>query len=81
MELLARLGIAQVAEAYSSGRLSPVDVVRHALLRIGRLDPVLNSYLSVTADHALEQARQAESEIRAGRRRGPLHGVPYAAKD
>lgn len=81
MELLARLGIAQVAEAYSSGRLSPVDVVRHALLRIARLDPVLNSYLSVTADHALEQARQAESEIRAGRRRGPLHGVPYAAKD
>ncbi len=80
-ELPARLGIAQLAKAYSSGRLSPVDLVRHTLLRIGRLDPVLNSYLSVTANHALEQARQAESEIRAGRRKGPLHGVPYAARD
>ncbi|MDE0624401.1 MAG: amidase [Bryobacterales bacterium] len=81
MELPARLGLTQLAKAFSSGQLSPVEVVRHALRRIARLDPVLNSYLSVTADHALERARQAESEIRAGRHKGPLHGVPYAAKD
>ena len=81
MELPARLGITHLAKAYSRGELSPVEVVHHTLRRIAQLDPVLNSYLSVTADHALEQARQAESEIRAGRRKGPLHGVPYAAKD
>ena len=81
MELPARLGIAQLEEAYGSGQVSPVEVVGHALHRIGKLDPALNSYLSVTADRALEQARHAESEIRAGRSIGPLHGVPYAAKD
>ena len=81
MELPARLGIAELARAYSSGQVSPVEVVRHTLKRIARLDRDLNSYLCVTADRALEQARQAESEIRAGRRKSPLHGVPYAAKD
>ena len=81
MELPARLGVSQLAEAYTSGRLSPTEVVRHTLRRIEGLDPVLNSYISVTAEHALQQARRAESEIRAGRRIGPLHGVPYAAKD
>ncbi|MYD93114.1 MAG: hypothetical protein F4Y02_05360 [Chloroflexi bacterium] len=80
-ELPARLGVTQLAKAYSGGRLSPVDVVRHTLQRIDRPDPVLNSYLSVTADHALERARQAESEVRAGRRIGPPHGVPYAARN
>ena len=81
MELPARLGVSQLDKAYDSGQLSPVEVVRHMLDRIAGLDPVLNSYLTVTAEHALEQARRAESEIRAGRRIGPLHGVPYAAKD
>ena len=81
MEMPVRLGITQLAEAYSRGQLSPVEIVRYTLRRIARIDPVLNSYLCVTADRALEQARQAESEIRAGRRKSPLHGVPYAAKD
>lgn len=81
MALHARLGIIQLAKAYSSGQVSPVEVVRQMLRRIAALDPALNSYLTVAADQALEQARQAESEIRAGRRKGPLHGVPYAAKD
>lgn len=81
MELPARLGVSQLDQAYKSGQVSPVEVVRHMLDRIAGLDPVLNSYLTVTADHALDQARRAESEIRAGRRIGPLHGVPYAAKD
>ena len=81
MELPARLGITALADAYSRDQLSPVEVVRHALRRIAALDPALNSYLTVTADQALERARQAESEIRSGLIKGPLHGVPYAAKD
>jgi aspartyl-tRNA(Asn)/glutamyl-tRNA(Gln) amidotransferase subunit A len=81
MELPARLGVSQLDEAYASGRVSPTEVVRHTLRRIESLDPVLNSYISVTAEHAMQQARRAEAEIRAGRRIGPLHGVPYAAKD
>ena len=81
MELSARLGVSQLAEAYRGGQVSPVEVVRHTLERIAGLDSVLNSYLTVTAEHALQRARQAEAEIRSGRPVSPLHGVPYAAKD
>ena len=49
--------------------------------RIGSLDGGLRSYALVTADVALEQARQAEAEIARGDIKGPLHGVPIAVKD
>ncbi len=71
----------ELGRLYRSGELSPVDVVREMLARIERIDPTINSYLTVTAELALEQASRAEVEIRAGNIRGPLHGIPYAAKD
>lgn len=77
----SRFGVAELSRLYATGAVSPVEIVRETLARIERLDPRLNSYLTVTAESALRQARQAETEIRAGRARGPLHGVPYAAKD
>ena len=49
--------------------------------RIDRFDPKLRCVITLTKDHALEQARQADKEIAAGRYRGPLHGVPWGAKD
>ncbi len=81
MDIGPRPSISELSRLYSTGAVSPVEVVQATLRRIERLDPRLNSYLTVTAEHALAQARQAETEIRAGRKRGPLHGVPYAAKD
>jgi len=60
---------------------SPVELTRDLLTRIERRNPSLNVYLQVTAELALDQAAQAEREISAGQYRGPLHGVPYAAKD
>ena len=81
MDIPARIGVAELSRLYESGALSPVEVVEHTLQRIDRLDPQVNSYVTVTAEHALAQAKRAEEEIRAGRKRGPLHGVPYAAKD
>ena len=48
------------------------------LARIERLNPVLNALITVTSDEALQQAREAEAEIRKGGWRGPLHGVPIA---
>ena len=81
MDLDATLGVAQLSRMYETGAVSPVEVAKETLRRIERLDPQLNSYLTVTAELALAQARQAEAEIRGGCKRGPLHGVPYAAKD
>ncbi len=81
MDSLSFASIAALGRLYASGKLSPVEVTRAMLERIERLDPRLNSYITVTADLALEQARRAETEIRRGYRRGPLHGIPYAAKD
>ncbi len=73
--------IAELAPRIRARRLSPVDLVREYLDRIARLNPQLKAYLTVTADHALAQARTAEAEIARGRYRGPLHGIPYAVKD
>ena len=51
------------------------------LERISRFNPPLNAFITVTADFARKQARQAEREIAAGRYRGPLHGIPISLKD
>jgi amidase len=71
----------ELGAAIQRGEISPVDVTRHMLERIERLDSRLHSYFTVTADLALAQARAAEREIEAGRYRGPLHGIPIAIKD
>ena len=64
------------ARALSSERLT-----RIYLDRIRRFDPRLRAFITVTADHALAQARRADQELAAGHHRGPLHGVPYGVKD
>ncbi len=61
--------------------ISPIELATAMLERIGRLDPTLHSYLTLTPDLAMRQARQAEQEIQAGQYRGPLHGVPVGIKD
>jgi aspartyl-tRNA(Asn)/glutamyl-tRNA(Gln) amidotransferase subunit A len=61
--------------------ISPVEVTRAHLARIERVDPGLNAFLTVTAEHALAGAAAAERELAAGESRGPLHGVPMALKD
>ena len=73
--------LTETAERIRRRELSPVAVTEAMLERIGRLDGGLHSYRTVTADLARAQAAQAESEIAAGRYRGPLHGIPVAVKD
>ncbi len=70
-----------IAKHIASGELSPVEVTRAILTRIETLDPGLKSYVTVTADLALSQARTAEAEIMKGNYRGPMHGIPIAVKD
>jgi aspartyl-tRNA(Asn)/glutamyl-tRNA(Gln) amidotransferase subunit A len=78
---LSFASIAEVSVRFRDGRLSPVDVAEHCLARIEALNPALNAFITVTAATAREQARDAERDLRAGRWRGPLHGVPVAVKD
>ena len=80
-EALHFLSLETLASRIASGALSPVAVTRYMLDRIARLDRHLKSYATVTAEQALAAARTAEREIRAGRYRGPLHGVPIGVKD
>jgi Asp-tRNA(Asn)/Glu-tRNA(Gln) amidotransferase A subunit family amidase len=60
----------------TSGRLTNIY-----LSRIERLDPKIRSIITLTRDHALARAKLADSEIAAGKYRGPLHGIPYGVKD
>jgi aspartyl-tRNA(Asn)/glutamyl-tRNA(Gln) amidotransferase subunit A len=61
--------------------VSPVELTRACLDRIEKLNPVLNAFITVTAESALAEARAAEIEISRGQWRGPLHGIPVALKD
>ncbi len=78
---IAFLTIAELGRAYDRKELSPVEVTRALLDRIAAHDGKLHSFIRVTEEVALAEARAAEAEIMAGRRRGPLHGIPYGLKD
>jgi aspartyl-tRNA(Asn)/glutamyl-tRNA(Gln) amidotransferase subunit A len=73
--------IREAAEALRHRRFSAVELTTAALGRIERLNPVLNAFITVTAEQALNQARQTDADLAAGRDRGPLHGIPIAVKD
>jgi aspartyl-tRNA(Asn)/glutamyl-tRNA(Gln) amidotransferase subunit A len=61
--------------------LSPVELTRDCLARIGQLNPQLNAFITILSDSALQEARRAEQEIQRGEYRGPLHGIPIGLKD
>lgn len=75
------LTISEVAPLLKSKRLSPVELTSAYLDRIDQLNPKVNAFITTLRDEALQSARALESEIAAGRYRGPLHGVPIAVKD
>src|SRR5918995_1210616 len=73
--------LTDLGRAYRERTLSPVEVVETLLTRIDAGDKVLNAFITVTGEQALEEAEKAEREILAGRDRGPLHGIPVGLKD
>jgi aspartyl-tRNA(Asn)/glutamyl-tRNA(Gln) amidotransferase subunit A len=75
------LTIEAVSGLVKAKKVSPVELTRACLARIDALNPSLNAFITVTAQSAMLEARQAESEIQRGDWRGPLHGVPIALKD
>ena len=75
------LNVQDIGRLIRARALSSTMLTEQMLDRIKRLDPALESYATLMADAALDAARAADREIRAGTDRGPLHGVPIAVKD
>jgi aspartyl-tRNA(Asn)/glutamyl-tRNA(Gln) amidotransferase subunit A len=75
------LGVRALSEKIRKRELSPVALTRAYLERLETIGPKLGAVITVTRDTALAQATAAEKEIAAGKYRGPLHGIPYGAKD
>jgi aspartyl-tRNA(Asn)/glutamyl-tRNA(Gln) amidotransferase subunit A len=73
--------VAQAAPLIRSRQLSPVALAEASLERLETTGKSLNAVATLTRERAMEEARTAEQEIAAGRYRGPLHGIPYGAKD
>lgn len=78
---LTELTLAEASELIRRRELSPVDLTRAYLERISKLQPLVNAYITVTAELALQQAAALEVELSNGKWRGPLHGIPIALKD
>ena len=73
--------IREAADALRARQFSSVELATAALARIERLNSTLRTFITVTAEAALEKAAQADEELAGGRDCGPLHGIPMAVKD
>ncbi len=78
---ITSLDLHEVTALVKGKKISPVEITQACLARIEALNPLLNAFITVTAESALSEARQAESEVQRGEWRGPLHGAPIALKD
>ena len=80
-EDIAFAPVARLSRWIETRKLTAERLTNIYLDRLQHFDPRLHCVITLTKDHALAQARQADQEIAAGRYRGPLHGIPWGAKD
>jgi Asp-tRNA(Asn)/Glu-tRNA(Gln) amidotransferase A subunit family amidase len=80
-QALAFLPVTHLAKLVETRQVRPSELTELYLARLAAHDPTLHCVVSLTADLARAQANQADSEIAAGRYRGPLHGIPFGLKD
>src|SRR5205823_5688539 len=73
--------VRQLAELVRSRKVSSTDLIQMYLERLKRYDPILKFVITLTEDRALAQAKEADRDIASGKYRGPLHGLPWGAKD
>lgn len=73
--------VRELARRLRTGQTRPVELAEYFLDRLGRFGPAYNALVTLTPERARREAAEAEAELRAGRDRGPLHGIPYGAKD
>lgn len=81
VEELAFEPVTRLSEYLRDGKITSEELTRMYLDRLRRYDPQLHCVITLTEDRALEQARKADRELTRGEYRGPLHGVPWGAKD
>jgi aspartyl-tRNA(Asn)/glutamyl-tRNA(Gln) amidotransferase subunit A len=81
MSDIAYASITEIGPRIGRREISPVELTQVCLERIQQLEPQVNAFITVLADSAMAEARQAEAEIARGEYRGPLHGIPIAHKD
>ncbi len=81
LEDLAFAPVTVLAQLIRAGKITSLDLTKMYLERLKRYDPKLQCVITLLEDRALEQARKADKEIAAGNYRGPLHGIPWGAKD
>jgi len=81
LESLSFWPVTHLSVLLRSRQLSSQELTELYLDRLKRFDPALKCVVTLTDDLALKQAKQADAEIKAGRYRGPLHGIPWGAKD
>ena len=78
---LADLTLADASARLAAGRATSVDLVTACLARVDVYNPKVNAFITVLREQAIAQAKTLDAERRAGRIRGPLHGIPIALKD
>jgi Asp-tRNA(Asn)/Glu-tRNA(Gln) amidotransferase A subunit family amidase len=78
---LAFMTVVELGRLIKARKVSSTDLTRMYLERLKRYDPLLKCVITLTEKRALEQAARADREIAAGHYRGPLHGIPWGAKD
>src|SRR5438093_13308320 len=77
----ACVSVAELGRLLRSKQTSATELAGYFLDRLERLGPRYNAVVAVTRERALAEAAQADREIKAGKVRGPLHGIPYGVKD
>jgi len=75
------ISASDLAQAIKKKKLSPVEIVKSLLERVNNVNPKINAYVTIVADSALAQAREAEIAVMKGDKCGALHGVPFGVKD
>lgn len=81
LESVAFWPVSRLAELIRTRQVTSVELTEMYLGRLRRHGPMLEAVITLTDDLALRQARRADSELAAGHYRGPLHGIPWGAKD
>ena len=71
----------ELGELLRKRQVSAMEIVDAFVGQTQTLNGTLNAFITITADHAKRRAKEVDTEIRGGKYRGPLHGIPYAAKD